>query len=90
MILTSVFSHVPPAEIDAYLAEIRRVLARGGRCFITYYLLNEFALVQIRQRLASQPFYHAFDGYLSTSRRTPENTIEARNQPSDSSTQITD
>lgn len=73
--LTSVFSHMRPGEIDAYLAEIGRVLKPEARCFITYYLLNDFALEQIRQRRASQPFYHEFDGFLSTSRSTPENTI---------------
>lgn len=75
MFLTSVFSHMRPGEIDAYLAEIGRVLKPEARCFITYYLLNDFALEQIRQRRASQPFYHEFDGFLSTSRSTPENTI---------------
>lgn len=73
--LTSVFSHMPPKEIDNYLAEIHRVLKAGGRCFITYCLLDDFALKQIKDRKASQPFYHAFDGYLSTSSTTPENTI---------------
>ncbi len=73
--LTSVFSHMRPQEIDSYLGEIQRVLKTNGRCFITYYLLDDFALKQIQERRASQPFYHAFDGFLSTSRTTPENTI---------------
>ena len=73
--LTSVFSHMRPGEIDAYLAEISRVMKPGAKCFITYYLLDDFALERIRQRRASQPFYQEFDGFLSTSRSTPENTI---------------
>ncbi len=73
--LTSVFSHMPPDEIDAYLTEISRVLKPGARSFITYYLLDDFALERIRQRRASQPFYHEFEGFLSTSGSTPENTI---------------
>lgn len=73
--LTSVFSHMPPQEIDNYLGEIRRLLKADGRCFITYYLLDDFALKQIQERRASQPFDYAFDGYLSTSQTTPENTI---------------
>lgn len=73
--LTSVFSHMPPDEIDAYLTEISRVLKPGARSFITYYLLDDFALEQIRQRHASQPFYYEFEGFLSTSSSTPENTI---------------
>jgi SAM-dependent methyltransferase len=73
--LTSVFSHMPPDEINNYMCEIGRVLKPGGRCFITYYLLDDFALNQIQKRKSSQPFYHDFDGYLSTSRSTAENTI---------------
>ncbi|MBX3678161.1 MAG: class I SAM-dependent methyltransferase [Rhodocyclaceae bacterium] len=73
--LTSVFSHMPPSEIDAYLAEISRVSKPGARSFITYYLLDDYAMEQIRLRRASQPFYHKFEGFLSTSRSTPENTI---------------
>ena len=75
VLLTSVFSHMRPQEIEAYLGEISRVMKAGASSFITYYLLDDFALDQIRQRRASQPFHHAFDGFLSTSRSTPENTI---------------
>ena len=73
--LTSVFSHMPPAQIETYLGEIHRVLKEGGRCFITYYLLDNFALKQIQNRKASRPFYQSFEGFLSTSRKTPEDTI---------------
>ena len=73
--LTSVFSHMPPNEIDAYLGEISRVLKPNGRTVITYFVLDDYARRQIAKRRASQPFYHEFDGYLSTSRDTPENTI---------------
>ncbi|MDQ5910256.1 MAG: Class SAM-dependent methyltransferase [Pseudomonadota bacterium] len=75
VILTSVFSHMLPQDINHYLSEIRRVLKVDGRCFITYYLLDDYAEKQIQAHRASQPFYHAFDGYLSTSRTTPENTV---------------
>lgn len=73
--LTSVFSHMLPNDIDAYLSEINRTLKPNGCCFITYYLLNDFSQKQIHDRRASVPFYHSFDGYLSTSRRISENSI---------------
>lgn len=73
--LAAVFTNMLPKDIDAYLAEISRVLKPDGRCFITYFLLDDFALKQIGDRRASQPFYHSFDGYLSTSHDTPENTV---------------
>ena len=73
--LTSVFSHMFPKDIEAYLREIHRVTKPGGRSYITYYLLNAESRAQIAARTASQPFYEEFDGFLSTSRQTPENTI---------------
>jgi ubiquinone/menaquinone biosynthesis C-methylase UbiE len=39
--LTSVFTHLLPEAMDRYLAEIARVLDRGGRCLVTYFLMNE-------------------------------------------------
>jgi ubiquinone/menaquinone biosynthesis C-methylase UbiE len=39
--LTSVFTHMLPDDIDHYLDEINRVLKSGGRCLITFFLLNK-------------------------------------------------
>ena len=38
--LTSVLTHLAPEEIRAYAREIRRVLAPGGRCLVTAFMLN--------------------------------------------------
>ncbi len=38
--LTSVFTHMLTHDMENYLSEIVRVLRKGGRCFITYFLLN--------------------------------------------------
>jgi SAM-dependent methyltransferase len=42
--LTSVFTHMLPEDVEQYLAQIARVLRPGGRCLITYFLLNEESL----------------------------------------------
>ncbi len=73
--LTSVFSHLKPNEINSYLYEINRVLKPNGCCFITYYLLDYYAIDQINKGKSSQPFKYLYDGYLTTSRNTHENTI---------------
>lgn len=73
--LTSVFSHMRPDEILAYLNEISRVLKKGGRCLATYYLLNPFSIQQIEKKKSSQNFKYSFDGFLSTHRVNPEQTI---------------
>ena len=39
--LTSVFTHLLPAEVDNYLSQISRVLRPGGRCLATFFVLNE-------------------------------------------------
>lgn len=43
VILTSVFTHMLPAEVENYLAEIQRVLKPGGRCMATFFIWNEEA-----------------------------------------------
>ena len=40
-VLTSVFTHMYPAEIERYLAELARVLRPGGRALTTFFALDE-------------------------------------------------
>ena len=73
--LTSVFTHMRPGEIRAYLNEISRVLKPQGKCFVTYYLINNFAEEQIASKRATQYFRYDFGDFLSTHKRTPEHAI---------------
>ena len=41
VVLTSVFTHMLPEEVENYLSEIQRVLKTGGKCFVTFFILNE-------------------------------------------------
>jgi SAM-dependent methyltransferase len=41
VVLASVFTHMLPDDVENYLSEAARVLRRGGRCFISFFLLNE-------------------------------------------------
>lgn len=54
--LTSVFTHMLPDDVDRYLGEIKRVLAPGGRCCISYFLLNTAARANIAAGRASRSF----------------------------------
>ena len=73
--LTSVFSHMRPAEIKAYLSEISRVMKPHGKCFITYYLINEFVENQLASKQALMDFRYDFGDFLSTHKKTPEHAI---------------
>lgn len=42
--LISVFTHMLPPGVEHYLFEIARVLKKGGRCLISFLLLNEESL----------------------------------------------
>lgn len=39
--LTSVFTHMMPKEVEHYLNEIHRVLKPNGRCFASFFILNQ-------------------------------------------------
>jgi SAM-dependent methyltransferase len=41
VMLGSVFTHMLPDDVANYLSEIHRVMARGSRCMISYFLLND-------------------------------------------------
>jgi SAM-dependent methyltransferase len=41
VLLTSVFTHMLPADVSNYLGEISRVLKPGGRMLATFFLLNK-------------------------------------------------
>ncbi|MDI7865240.1 class I SAM-dependent methyltransferase [Rhizobiaceae bacterium n13] len=43
VIMTSIVTHLPPAEILVYLAEVRRVLMPGGRLFLTAFVVDPIA-----------------------------------------------
>jgi SAM-dependent methyltransferase len=48
--MISVATHLPPLEIAAYVREAKRLLAPGGRLFITAFILDETAQRALPQR----------------------------------------
>jgi SAM-dependent methyltransferase len=59
-VLKSVFTHMMPAGVRNYLKEISRVLKHGGRCLITYFLLNEEADRFMKQGLDKMSLRHVY------------------------------
>ncbi len=73
--LTSVFTHMMPAEVQRYMAEIARVLRPGGRCLMTFFLLNEESQRLIEAGQGTQPFTHSQPPYAVVDPESPENAI---------------
>lgn len=61
--LTSVFTHMLPQDLEHYLCEVRRVLKEGGRCFITYFLLDYESLEHINKGTSTIDFKYKTVGY---------------------------
>ncbi len=59
-VLFSVFTHMLPLDMGGFLGEIARVLKRGGKSVISYYLFDEKLLAE---QIAGKenPFFHMMD-----------------------------
>jgi len=75
VLVASVFTHLLPAEVQRYLAEIRRVLKPGGRCLATYFVINDDSLALVRRGAASVPVVQPYDGAFVADRRAPRAAI---------------
>ena len=72
VVLTSVFTHMLPAENEHYLEEIARVLKPGGRCFATYSLLNEESRRLMAAGASDTRFKHAVGPCAVVDTKVPE------------------
>lgn len=70
--LSSVFTHLLPAEMENYLGQIGRVLDKGGRCLITFFLLNDESLQCIDAKKSDLDFRYDYGAYRVIDRATPE------------------
>ena len=58
--LSSVFTHMLPADVDHYLSEIARVMKRGGVCLATFFVLDKESRRNIEAGLTSPAFGYDF------------------------------
>lgn len=72
VLLASVFTHMFPDAVQHYLAEIARVLKPGGRCMISYFLLNEDAEARIDAKDTKFTFKFQRDGFRTFNPLWPE------------------
>ncbi|MEA2165456.1 MAG: hypothetical protein QOK37_3583 [Thermoanaerobaculia bacterium] len=75
VMLGSVFTHMMPGDVEHYLSEIERVLAPGGRCLISYFLLNDESRRLIAAGRSTLDFKFVRDGYTTISELVPEHAV---------------
>ena len=72
VVLGSVFTHMLPGDMENYFSEIARVLKRGGRCLISFFLLNKESLELINEKKSTLDFKYEMKNYRSVNAHTPE------------------
>jgi len=72
VIVTSVFTHMLPQEVEHYFSEINRVLKTAGRCFATFFLLNAESLRHFGANAGELNFQYEGDGYRMIHKTRPE------------------
>lgn len=75
VVLTSVFTHLLPADRDNYISEIARVLRPTGRCFATFFLFNDEARRSLQNGPGSLNFRFSRPGYRTNNERIPEAAV---------------
>jgi len=73
--LSSVFTHMLPSEVSHYLEELSRVLAPGGNCLATFFLLNDEARELIASGRSSLPIALPMEGCWTTDLKLPETAV---------------
>jgi len=72
VLLTSLFTHMLPRDVDHYLQEVSRVLRATGKCLVTFFLLNAESLRLISMCKGAASFKYHYDVYAIEDPREPE------------------
>jgi SAM-dependent methyltransferase len=75
VLLTSVLTHLLPADLENYLYEISRVLKPDGRCLLTYFLLNPESAALLEAGKSQLDFKPRRGVYRTISPHRPEDAV---------------
>ena len=79
-LMTSVVTHLLPEGAAHYLAETGRVLRPGGRCLVTWFLIDEEADRRIRAGTSATRFDHELPGCRVVDAGVPESAVAFREE----------
>jgi ubiquinone/menaquinone biosynthesis C-methylase UbiE len=77
-IVSSVFTHLMPDEIERYVSELARVIKPGGRCYVTAFLFDEAGEAAVASEATIFDFRHPIGPCLTFDREHPEQGIACR------------
>jgi SAM-dependent methyltransferase len=75
VLLGSVFTHMLPEDMENYLFEISRVLKEGGKCLISFFLLNAEALEMIERGKSTLNFKYQIGNHRTVNPKVPEDAV---------------
>lgn len=75
IVLTSVFTHMMPDDVDNYLQQISLVMKKEGRCLATFFLLTPEIKKQMEEDKIEFKFLHSYDGYSLMDKKVKEANI---------------
>jgi SAM-dependent methyltransferase len=75
VLLTSVFTHMLPRDVEHYFSEIGRVLKPDGRWLATYFLLNEESVALIEEGRSFYDFKHDLGEYRAVNPAQHEDAV---------------
>ena len=64
-----------PSEVENYVKEISRVLKNGGKCLVTFFILNDESINLIQNHQSSIDIKHKCNGYSTVNPAVPEDAI---------------
>ena len=75
VVLTSVFTHMMPEDVDNYLNQIMRVMRSGGKCLVTFFMVNDDILKKMDRGETNFVFKHSYGDYLLMDKNVKEANI---------------
>lgn len=75
IVLTSVFTHMMPSDVDNYLGQIAQVMKPEGKAIITFFVLNPEIKEKMEANKTSFSFKHSYEGYSLMNNNVKEANI---------------